>query len=272
MRYTIPVKLLKTNARLQIALLLLLFFLVTAAHLPLNLLLFVLFFTFGSTLLFDLLFGYIRFKKLRVPYSAMVTGLILTLIIDPSAEWHQLLAIAAAAMAMKHFLRISGRHVFNPAASGLLIGWILFGLNPSWWGATLYNFGNMALLGNVGMYIAILGIIFVSAYRMKRYISVLSYLTASSFFSMLIPTLSLTSFIFTFFGIGSLFFGGLMVPEPMTSPIKKSRQLLYGITIAVLNIAFVFLFAGSLFGADFNPPDGSIVALLIANALFFKFR
>lgn len=265
-------KALTTNSRLQVALLLALFFLITAAHLPFDMVWVVLLLTFGSILFFDLLFGYLRFKKLRIPYSAIVTGLILTLIIDPSAQWYQILLITAAAMATKHFLRIAGRHIFNPAASGLLIGWLLFGLNPSWWGVTLYGRGDLALLGNIGLYAAILGIIFVSSYRMKRYVSVLSYLMTSSFFSMLIPTISLQSFLFTFSGIGSLFFGGLMIPEPMTSPIKKRRQLLYGITIAVLNTTFVFLFAGSLFGTEFNPPDASIVALLIANAFFFKFR
>jgi Na+-translocating ferredoxin:NAD+ oxidoreductase RnfD subunit len=268
----VDLKVLKTNARLQVALLLLLFFLITAAHLPVNMALYVLVLTFGSTILFDLLYGWLRFKKLRIPYSAMVTGFILTLIIDPSAAWYQILLITAAAMATKHFLRISGRHIFNPAASGLIIGWIIFGLNPSWWGVTLYRGGEMALIGNIGLFIAMAGILYVSAYRMKRYISVLSFLAVSSLLSMLFPTISFMAFVATFFSIGSLFFGGLMVPEPMTSPIKKSRQLFYGTIIAVLNIAFVFMFASSFFGPDFNPPDSSILALLIANALFFKFR
>jgi len=262
----------QTNARLQVALMLFLFFLLTASHLPLHTILFVGILTFGSTLLCDLLFGWIRFKKFRVPYSAMVTGLILTIIIDPGAAWFQILLITAAAMATKHFLRISGRHVFNPAASGLIIGWIVFGLGPSWWGATLYSSGSLALIGNIALFITMLGILYVSAYRMKRYVSIAAFLVTTSLLAMLFPEFSFTAFFTMLISMGALFFGGLMVPEPMTSPIKKQRQLLYGLCIAMLNTIFVVLFAGSLFGAAFNPPDSSILALLIANALFFKFR
>ena len=261
-------KYIKSNARLQVAILLFLFLIVTAAHLPIPDVIYLFSLTFGTTLLFELLFQYIRFKSFRIPYSGMVTGLILTLIIDPSALWYQILLITGFAMAAKHFLRIK-RHIFNPAAAGLTLGWLFFGLAPSWWGASYFR-DNVLL--NICLLLIMLGIVYVAAWRMKRYMTVISFIIASAVLAVAMPPFSPAAFLGVLTSMGILFFGGLMVPEPMTSPIRKDRQTYYGISIALLNTLLVLLFTSSLVSPDFNMPDTSLVALLLANALFFKFR
>lgn len=260
-------KLLKSNPRLQIDIILFLLFVSSAWHLAITHALFLFVFAFGGTVVFDSLFSYIRFKSLKMPFAGAVTGLILTLIIDPSAAWWQILIIAGAAMALKHFLRISGRHLVNPAASGLFIGWLLFGLNPSWWAASFYD--NSVTVGNIAVLIFILSIIYVSGYRLRRYVTIGTYLGVFAILSVFIfPPISLMTVVTTLLSIGTLFYAFLMLPEPMTSPINKKRQLFYGITVAVLNAVFAFIFTR----ASFNAPDASIVALLLGNLLFFKFR
>lgn len=264
-------KLLRNNVKLQIILFLITLFVITAAHLPISLAILLLILCVGSTVLSDLLFLTIRKQKLFIPYSGIITGFILTLIIDPSAEWWQIILTGVFAMAIKNFLRIKNRHIFNPAASGLLISWLLFGLNPSWWGASLYDTGKITL-GNILVMLPILGLFFVSGYRLKRYVSIGSFLAVFAPLYGFITASPLQSILATLVSPGNLFYAFLMLPEPMTSPIKKKRQLLYGAAVALLNGFFLFLFSSTLISPDFNVPDATIVSLLIGNLLFFKFR
>lgn len=259
------------NTKAQVAFILLILFVVTINHLalPLSLSLFLL--CLGSTVVSDLVFTWIRRKKLFVPYGAIVTGLILTLIIDPSALWWQILVIAASAMAIKNFLRIGSRHVFNPAASGLLIGWALFGLNPSWWGPSFYS-GSWLTPQNILILLAVVGVFYVSGYRLKRYYSMAAYLVVLSVLSTITSTsFSPQSIFATLLSPGTLFYAFLMLPEPMTSPVNKKRQMMYGAAVAALSTVFIYVFNNTNL-ATLNTPDALIVSLLLANLLFFKFR
>lgn len=223
----------------------------------------------GFSALFDIASTYLRRKKFFIPYAAIVTGLILSLIIDPEASWSQILVICATAMGVKNFARFGNRHVLNPAASGLFFGWMFFGLNPSWWGATLYSSGE-SLFSNVLIYALILPIAIISCYRLGRYNTVLSYIL---FFTLLIgfvtSSFSPSAIIRTIINPGLLFYSLLMLPEPMTSPVNKKRQIMYGSTVAVVNALLVYITFNYPVG---NFPDSSLVALFIGNILFFKYR
>jgi len=222
----------------------------------------------GFTVASDILLTYLRRKKVfTTPFAAIVTGLILTLIIDPAANWYQILVICFAAMAIKNFVRIGNRHVLNPAASGLLIGWVLFSLNPSWWGATLSK-GEGSFLENAAIYGILLLIVSVSCLRLGRYLSVLSYLAVYAL-SLVVLGTTISGVLANTLSVGVLFFAFLMLPEPMTSPVSKKRQLLYGAGVSLLTVLFVQLIA--ILGLS-NTPDFSLVALLIGNSIFFKFR
>lgn len=259
------------NTKAQIAFVLLILFIVTINHLALPLPLYLLLLCLGSTVVSDLIFTFMRRGKLFIPFGAIVTGLILTLIIDPSALWWQILAIAASAMAIKNFLRIGLRHIFNPVASGLFVGWILFGLSPSWWGPSFYN-GSWLTLQNLLIILSVIGVFYVSGYRLKRYYSMAAYLVALGVLSAVTSSsFSAQSILATLFSPGTLFYALLMLPEPMTSPINKKRQLMFGTTVAILSTVFVYLFNNTNL-STFNTPDASIVSLLLANLLFFKLR
>jgi Na+-translocating ferredoxin:NAD+ oxidoreductase RnfD subunit len=256
--------------KVQIIGILSIFFLVVASLLGWGLSLYLFALCVGSCLLFDILITYVRRKKFFTkPFAALVTGLILTLIIDPSATWYQILIITASAMAIKNFLRIKNRHVLNPAASGLLVGYLLFGLNPSWWGATLHPGSDFSPI-NLLLYLLLLAFAYVSCYKVGRYVSVLSYILVYSILFFFITSGSSPAEYFrTLFSPGMLFFAFLMLPEPMTSPVNKNRQAIYGTIVALINAVLLYLnFNLGLV----NIPDSSIIALLIGNMLFFKFR
>ncbi len=219
----------------------------------------------GYCVLSDLFFTYLLRQRFFIPYAAVVTSLIITLIVDPSIKWYQLFLICVIAMGIKNFVRIGGRHVFNPAASGFLVGWIIFGINPSWWGLTLPV--NNTLL-QVFLYICLIGIAYVSALRLRRFGTILSYLLCYSVIELLMGT-STIGLVQTLINPGSLFYALVMLPEPQTSPVMKTRQVLYGLVIAILIVTYIFL---SNRMQIIRTPDLLIVALLSGNMLFFKFR
>lgn len=229
-------------------------------------------FCVGFTVVSDVVFAFVRRKSLfTTPFSAVVTGLIFTLIVDTGATWYQICFMAVFAMTIKNFVRFKGRHVFNPAASGLVIGFFVFGLQPSWWGPTLFQ-GGFSNPSNIAIFIVLLAIGYVSAIRLKRYIAVVTYLLLSAILPMLITqNFSVDIFLTSILSVGTLFFALLMLPEPMTSPVKPMRQVLYGGFVSSMVLVLVFFVIGNNMFGDYIP-DSSLVALLLGNAIFFTFR
>ena len=253
----------------QIIAALLLLLIATSSKLGISLALLLFVLCVGFTIGADVFFTYLRRRVVFLPYSAIITGLILTLIIDPSAMWYQIAIIAAAAMAIKNFIRPLGRHIFNPAASGLLIGWVVFGLQPSWWAASAYNPTSFFALTNLPVLIPILLIGCISLYRYRRYASAVLYVVVYCLLLFLTNlSVSLTSAALTILSIGTLFYTFLMLVEPMTSPVNKRRQVLYGAVVAAGTVALVHL--QKIWGIAIF--DVSLTALLLGNLLFFKFR
>ncbi len=252
--------------KVQIILLLLLILLTVYPIIGFQLAVYLFISCLGYCVLSDLFFTYLLRRKLFIPYAAVVTSLIITLIVDPFLEWYQLFLICVIAMGIKNFVRIGGRHIFNPAASGFFVGWIILGINPSWWGLTLpVNNTLLQLL----LYISLIGIAYVSAWRLRRFGSILSYLVFYSIIELASGT-STTGLLQTIINPANLFYALVMLAEPQTSPVMKTRQVLYGLMIAVLIIRSVFLLNG--WPIVLRPPDILIVALLIGNLLFFRFR
>ena len=223
----------------------------------------------GSAIIADLLFTYLRRRVFFFPRSGIITGFILTLIIDTSAIWYQAVLISFAAMAIKNFIRPGGKHIFNPAASGLAVGWLLFGLQPSWWAPSPYNPTTLFSIPNIPLLIPLALIGYVSLYRYRRYFSVASY--GIVYFVLLFTTQIATSIATaasSMINIGTLFYAFLMLVEPMTSPVKKNRQLLFGASVAVLTVALIHLQKTG----GFSLFDVTLTALLVSNLLFFRFR
>lgn len=221
------------------------------------------------TVLSDSLLNYIKLKKLVFSTSALITGLILTLIIDPSASWYQILTITTAAMAGKIFLRPLGKHIFNPAATGLSLGFLLFGLYPGWWAPSPYDTATLLTPGNLLIYSPIFFAGFISCIRYRRLRVVLAYFGTATLLALLIPSSgTLTDKLETLFNPGTFFYSFVMLVEPMTSPMKKTSQIPYGIFVAATSTLLVYLSTIT----TLPIYDASIIALLMGNLVFFKFR
>lgn len=247
----------------MLPLLFLLFFL-ASARLGFSLAVTTLFLCVSSTVVFDLFFVFLRKRTVSFPVSGIITGLILTLVIDPGAPWYQIVVVGASAMGLKHFLRIGGKHIFNPAASGLLVGFLVFGLQPGWWAPS----GSLRV-EDIFIYLPILLISYVSCRRYRRYNTVLAFLGVYAVASLVVDqSFSLMRLLGSVLSPGMLFYALVMLPEPMTSPINKKRQLLYGAFVAIV-LSGISLLSGRV---AFTVFDASLFALLLGNLVFFKFR
>lgn len=205
----------------------------------------------GLAIFFDLLFTFLRRRTLFMPWAALVTGLIIGLIIDPKALWYQVAIICVLAMASKNFLRIGGKHIFNPAATGLFLGGVIFNLPVSWWGGSFQNI-TLPNLGNFLSFAILLLPAYVSVWRLRRFGSILSFLLIYGLFSRFSLLFDPTT----------IFFALVMLPEPMTSPFDLKKQIFYGTIVAA---AALILSRFPIF------PDVLVPALLLGNVFnFFK--
>jgi len=222
----------------------------------------------GSTLLFDLLFLKARGIKPFFPSASLVTGSIIGLLTSPLAIWYIPVTIAAFAVFSKNFIRFDNRHVFNPAAFGLLVSTLIFANPVSWWAVSFQQFSIFNFQFSIP-FIILLSPALVSIVRMKRYRITLSFL----FVYILMNTTFNSKFLASPAGglilnsitdPTTLFFTTVMLPEPMTTPNNHKRQIIFGAFVALLAITI------SLWNS--TALDAFILALLIGNAVFFKFR
>lgn len=250
------------NVRLSIALL---FIILSALNVyPAFQTVYIVVVSLGFTMFFDLIFMFTRKRAVFIPYAAIATALIIALLIDPRASWYQVALVSAVAMGTKNFLRVSGRHIFNPAGVGLFMGGIIFNRYVSWWGVSFQNIAQFSFQNIVLFFILLLPVL-VSGFRLRRFYSISVFIITHTIFSIIFPfTFSIASFFSRLFDPTTIFFAIVMLPEPMTSPANPKKQVFFGLTVAIL-AQLLSSHAGLL-------PDLFISALLIANLGFLGYR
>ncbi|MEK6888222.1 MAG: RnfABCDGE type electron transport complex subunit D [Candidatus Aenigmatarchaeota archaeon] len=186
----------------------------------------------------------IKDKRLVLPKSAIITGLILSLIVQ--GDLFLVVFVPVIAILSKHVIKIHGRHLFNPANFGLLVG-LFLPVSESWWGTS-----NIILVG-------VLGIIIIHKLRKMR-----------QAFAFLVLHAVLIAIYFSMNGgveqtVGHmisglvLFFAFYMLIEPVTSPVNAKGRTIFGLLVGVLGaLSYVFwlpaMLVGSLFFADILVP------------------
>ncbi|WP_434993809.1 FAD-dependent oxidoreductase [Arthrobacter sp. Ld5] len=187
--------------------------------------------------------------------SSLITGLILFLIMFPSATGAGLagiLAAGVAAGASKFLLAVRGRHVFNPAAAGAVVA-TLFGVGVAgWWVANAYMLPVVAVGGALLLYRT----------RKAGMAAVFLVVTIGVLLFGLVQNgvmpgaglqLVLTSY-------PVLFLLGFMLTEPLTLPPLRWQQWLVA---AVVGVVFALQLS---VGPVFLGPE---FALVLGNALAF---
>ncbi|MDB5237405.1 MAG: hypothetical protein JWL88_507 [Parcubacteria group bacterium] len=194
------------------------------------------------------------------PESTYITALILALIITPpqalmDANFLALAGWAAAwAMASKYIFAIRQKHLFNPAAIGVAMTALFLNLSASWWVGTPWILPFVAAGG------------FLVARKIRRFDMVVVFGAA---LVVTITVLSLNGdpvhmIQRALFYAPAVFFGTVMLTEPMTAPADRYWRILFAALIG-------FLFAPEVhFGSFYFTPElallaGNIFAYLVSS-------
>jgi Na+-translocating ferredoxin:NAD+ oxidoreductase RnfD subunit len=180
---------------------------------------------FGLTISLAVFVDYllVRARKIKPFFfsAAAVSGSIIALLNSPGRSGLEVFMIVVLAIASKHFLKLNGRHIFNPAAFGLFFGSLLFKNPVAWWGIASNQWLMLILLFLTG---------YVSIFRSRKGFLILSFFIVynllvfffNSYINLLDPVV--------------IFFALVMLPEPMTTPNRPNRQIVFGIVAAALTM------------------------------------
>lgn len=186
-----------------------------------------------SCSLFDLLINRLFFKRKIFPKSAIITGFILSGILDYHQSWLVLLSLSLVAIASKYILRFRKKHIFNPANFALFLAAIL--KLPLIWQIE----SNIYLIIIAGIYLA---------FSLKKLPHIIGFLVffGGLFLLEKINPLNLINWFFLF----------VMLIEPKTSGRGLIPGIAFGAIVGAVSFS-VYKFALGL--------DLFICALFIAN-------
>ncbi len=201
-----------------------------------------------TTIFLDLIINYFKKKTFILPDSATISALFIATALSMNQPWYIPLIASAIAIISKHLIKIKNKHIFNPAAFGLLSVILIFNSQMQWW--LTQPFWLVIIFG-----------LFIT-YKLKRFHLILSYLITSlvlaiSYTLITHNSISLSSLLFNV----NIFFMFFMLIEPLTSPITKKARIIYGILTAIFSFIVLLLIP------QYEP---SITALILAD-LFVPF-
>jgi glycine betaine catabolism B len=213
---------------------------------------------YGACKLLNPLFAYL-FKVQTNSESSAITGLILALIVGPTASFAdiwKLVLIAAIAMLSKFILVYDRRHLFNPAAIAVVLTAATINFGASWWvgNASLFPFvliGGLLFLRKVRWFH--LGLSYIVVYLALQSAFYLSSSDPSGL-GLFLQSLLLYSPL--------LFFSFVMLTEPLTMPTGKKQRIFYGVLIGVLSVIIPRMIDAS-YGLELSLLAGNIIGLLI---------
>lgn len=232
--------------------------------------------SYGSNRVFGLLW---RIK----PHgeSAVITALLLFFLFPPESDVAGLAWIAVSAVLgnlSKYVLAWRGRHVFNPAAAGAYLVYLIPEIvDPEsqdrifagWWVASekllpFVAIGALLVLWRTRrLDIGLTFIVIAGALGIYAQMQPVEPLTPKSFGDAFTYTVNSTAIVFL---------AGFMLSEPLTLPPRRAQQLVVAAVTAV-----VFAYPSLVLTFTISPPDLGVVqvnqalALLVGNLVAFAF-
>ncbi len=171
-------------------------------------------------------------KIFKAPINAesfAITAFILFLILYPADLFSDYVTIALSgfiAMLSKYVLTINKKHIFNPTAFALVIAGITGNNLASWWAGSLELLPVIAIVGflilrkihrfSLFLSFAAVSILTISIYGIFNGVNPINTIVSSLIFPLVI------------------FFGCIMLTEPLTTPPAKKLQIIYGFVVGVL--------------------------------------
>lgn len=202
--------------------------------------------------------------------SALITGLLIFFVMQPSAEPLGLVGIviaAVAASASKYLLAVRGRHVFNPAALGAFVPTMIVFITLDASGTFIpFSYG-LWWIGTPLLQLPVIIGAFLVLYRTQRLIVGVSFIVLATAIATAVAVANgqpvpaaLTQALLQ---SPIIFFAGFMLSEPLTLPPRRWQQLVEVVVVAVL-----FTVPIAALGVVSNSP---LFALLVGNILGFAF-
>ena len=178
----------------------------------------------------DVVLGIITVRKILIPLSGAITGLSIGILLE-SYDPGVFLVASVWAIASKHLVKIKDQHVFNPSNFGVVAAILLsHGVATvapgSQWGG---DFRYAVLIFTIGM---------VMMWRVNRLALVLGWLSGyivMALFRMLVGQGGLIFALGPLSGAEFTLFTFSMIPDPKTSPSEKGGQILWGISIGLID-------------------------------------
>jgi len=199
------------------------------------------FLALACTALADSIVTYIKVRQWRLGESSVVSGLIIGYVLSSDNAWWVIAVAALLAISSKHLFRFRKRHVFNPAAFGILLSIFMCGATTQWQGTYLWY-----ILVPAGCYFI---------YRIRKFEVIIGYAVAAVLLfgaQAVLQRMPLQNI----FGYFSYFYICIMLIEPKTSPPGQTGKFVFGAIVAVL--IFVFNQTGI-------RVDAELLSLLIGN-------
>ncbi len=160
--------------------------------------------------------------------SALITAFSLCLMLAANSTWTFVLA-AILAVSSKFFLKINGKHIFNPANFGIMITLMITGdawISPGQWGS---NALLLMLVGCTGLVVLL---------KVKRLDTAFAFLIAFLGLSFIRNILYLgwpADFFWHQFSTGSLLlFSFFMITDPMSTPSSKKARIIWALLVGAL--------------------------------------
>jgi len=188
--------------------------------------------------------------------SVYITALILTLIMTPAKSFSDFPPLCWAvifAMLSKFVLSYNKKHIFNPAAVGVVVTGLFLNQSASWWVGTAFMAPFVLLSG------------FLVIRKLQLYDLSWGFFMTVVLLSLIIGVTRgdsiATSFLQVVLDSSMLFLGSIMITEPLTLPPTKKLQMIYGVLVGVLSVPQL-----SIFNFSFSPE----MALCIGNIFSFS--
>ncbi|MEO5645380.1 MAG: RnfABCDGE type electron transport complex subunit D [Bacteroidia bacterium] len=161
--------------------------------------------------------------------SALITAFSLCLMLAANSTWTFVLA-AVLGISSKFFLKINGRHIFNPANFGIMITLLITGdawISPGQWGS---NAILLMLVGCTGLVVLL---------KVKRLDTAFAFLIAFLGLSFIRNILYLgwpLDFFWHQFSTGSLLlFAFFMITDPMSTPSARPARIIWALLVGALS-------------------------------------
>lgn len=196
-------------------------------------------------------------KDLKFPQSAFITGLIIGSI--GLVELNILFVVLACFIAIgsKHLIRLKGRHIFNPAALGLLVSLFVLNTGETWWATSSFILFGLAIPLTIFLVFANykadklkIALPAILLFAVVYFIE--GYLKLSLGVAGVLNALAVIPFFFIF----------IMLSEPKTTPYDGKEQVLFAIGVVGLELLLEYL--------KINHP--MFIALLAGNLVYTLYR